>query len=163
AQDGETLRTLLPDGVEHVAQRHTGLEAALREAFAYGFDRGHERVVLVDSDSPTLPLGILRDACTGLEDHDVTIGPSADGGYYLLGLREPHGELFDGIAWSTHRVYEQTLDRAAGLKVRSLQEWYDVDTPEDLRRLEADLAHQPAGTALHTRAVMERLRLHATG
>ncbi len=162
-EDGALLRPMLPRGVQVCQQRQAGLGAALREAFERCFKQGHQRVVLIDSDSPTLPLSILRDACAGLEEHDLAIGPSADGGYYLLGMREPRLQLFDGIAWSTSSVYAQTLERAAGLKVLSLDEWYDVDTAEDLARLEADLAHQPATTAPNTRAVMERVRLHATG
>jgi uncharacterized protein len=159
AEDGEALRELLPSTVELRAQREPGLAVALREAFETCFAAGFERVVLVDSDSPTLPPTILHQGCERLGDHDATIGPSADGGYYLLGLRRMLPRLFEDIAWSTSSVYEQTLHRAidAGASVLRLPEWYDVDTPADLARLGADLAADPQ-VAPRTRAVMRRLR-----
>jgi glycosyltransferase A (GT-A) superfamily protein (DUF2064 family) len=82
-----------------------------------------------------------------------------DGGYVLLGLREPHAALFAGIKWSTEAVYEQTLARArkAGLSVHRQEPWYDVDTPEDLDRLRKELAQNPE-VAPRTREVLKNLR-----
>jgi glycosyltransferase A (GT-A) superfamily protein (DUF2064 family) len=131
----------------------------LKGAFEQHFADGFERVVLVDSDSPTLPIALLEAANDGLATHDVTIGPSADGGYYLLGLRAPQPRLFNRIEWSTPRVRAQTVERAAGLRMHELPEWYDIDTVEDLARLNADLHDQPPHVAKHTRAVMAPLQL----
>jgi glycosyltransferase A (GT-A) superfamily protein (DUF2064 family) len=79
-------------------------------------------------------------ALADLED-GVVIGLSTDGGYYLLGVKRPHRRLFDEIEWSTPRVFEQTLERAAqsSLTVTVLEPWYDVDDAEGLGRLRADL------------------------
>src|ERR1019366_7651311 len=73
-------------------------------------------------------------------DHGV-LGPSSDGGYYLLGLKEPHRRLFEDIAWSTERVAEQTIERAheIGLPIHALPTWYDIDDRQSLRRLHGEL------------------------
>ena len=94
-----------------------------------------------------------------LGDHDMSIGPTTDGGYYLIGLRSAHRGVFENIDWSTARVYAQTLARALdlGLRVRAVREWYDVDQPSDLERLGAELRALPPHVARHTRAVFERL------
>jgi len=152
--EAELLTSSVPSGVRLCAQAGAGLGDALRGAFDMHFAQGFERVVLVDSDSPTLPLAMLESACRELDQHDVTIGPSADGGYYLLGLRQQHDELFEQIAWSTEHVYQQTLDRASGLRVQALPEWYDVDVPADLERLLAELERAPGDVAPHTRQAL---------
>jgi uncharacterized protein len=162
-EDGAVLQALLPRGVRCIAQSGSGLGAALRSAFAVHFGEGYERALLIDSDSPTLPSRVLQAACDQLDTHDVTIGPSADGGYYLVGLRQPRPRLFEGIAWSTPRVYVQTLERARGLRVQSVDEWYDIDTPDDLVRLGADLRQQPAAVAMHTRTILQRVTLRTAG
>lgn len=93
--------------------------------------RGYGSVCLLNSDSPTLPPGYLVAAAVALavEGDRVVIGPAIDGGYYLIGLKAAHRPLFTGIAWSTERVFEQTVRRAAeiGLPVVVLPDWYDVD------------------------------------
>jgi len=154
AGEGALLRELVPPGVEVRAQAGAGLGDALRGAFVDHFARGFERVVLVDSDSPTLPRRILEDAGRGLSRHDVVVGPSVDGGYYLLGLRERRDALFEGIAWSTARVHRQTLERARGLRVLTLPEWYDVDVPADLEYLRAEVLRAPEEGARHTRQAL---------
>jgi uncharacterized protein len=163
AGDGPMLHDLLPPYAHCREQTGMGLGAALSGAFEQHFAAGFDRVVLIDSDSPTLPAGIVGAACDQLEQHDVTIGPSADGGYYLLGLREPRPALFEGVTWSTSTVYQQTLQRAHGLRVADLPEWYDVDGPQDLTRLEADLHQQSPHVAIYTREVMHRLKQHVAG
>jgi uncharacterized protein len=155
--EAELLAKLLPSGVRCAAQTGVGLGDALRSAFASHFAEGLSRVVLIDSDSPTLPPLLLEQACAALEEHDMAIGPSADGGYYLLALRQPRPSLFEDIAWSTDRVYQQTVQRAAGLLVHELPQWYDVDTLQDLSRLEADLRNEPMTVAVHTRAALAAL------
>jgi len=161
--EADRLGDLLPRGIRCQAQAGNGLGDALRGAFAAHFADGFVKVVLIDSDSPTLPRRLLDEACAALERHEVVLGPSADGGYYLLGLRKHQPALFDGIAWSTPRVLEQTVQRAAGLSLKLLDEWYDVDEPADLFRLQADLLHQPAAVASRTRAALRRLAVIAPG
>jgi len=97
--------------------------------------------LLLGADSPHLPLLLLRAALAAIPGHDVVLGPADDGGYFLIGLRAPQPALFEGIAWSTGEVLAQTLAKAAalGLSVYETPPWYDLDTPDDLRRLIGNL------------------------
>jgi rSAM/selenodomain-associated transferase 1 len=155
----QALAALLPAQVRLLEQRGQGLADALPYAFATHLAEGFSRVVLIGSDNPTLPPGLIERACVALDAHDVCIGPSVDGGYYLIGLREPHLGVFDTIEWSTSRVYGQTLARAErlGLRVHRLPAWYDVDEPPDLERLERELATSADTVAPYTRAALEHL------
>jgi hypothetical protein len=105
--------------------------------------RGHGSAVVLNSDSPTLPTALLVETADVLAQpgERAVLGPSSDGGYYLLGLKTVHARLFADIAWSTECVAEQTLERARELKldVHMLPVWYDVDDVEGLRRLSAEL------------------------
>ena len=105
--------------------------------------RGFAAVVILGADSPTLPGSHLRAAVRllGSAAADGVIGPSEDGGYYLIGLRAPCPALFAGVSWSTRRVLAQTLAKArrAGRRLRLLPAWYDVDTVADLHRLAGEL------------------------
>ena len=98
---------------------------------------------LLNSDSPTLPTAYLMAAATALAapGDRIVLGPSTDGGYYLLGLKRPHRRLFEDVDWSTERVSAQTLARAEelGLAVHQLPSWYDVDDLHALRLLVGEL------------------------
>lgn len=113
------------------------------------------RLAIVGSDSPTLPVRYIDMAFDMLEDSDVVIGPSVDGGYYLIGMSKSHSEIFEGIPWGGDRVLERTVEKAAdaGLSVTLLPEWYDVDTKDDLRRLGEELSRKEH-VAPHTRAFL---------
>jgi uncharacterized protein len=104
---------------------------------------GHHAVCLLNSDSPTLPTAYLTAAATALAapGDRIVLGPSTDGGYYLLGLKRPHRRLFEDIDWSTEKVSAQTLARARelGLPVHQLPSWYDVDDLDALRTLVGEL------------------------
>lgn len=101
-------------------------------------------LLVVGADSPTLPPSFLAAALEGLAGGraDVALGPTDDGGYYAVGLREPTPGIFDSVEWSTPRAYAQTARNAgrAGLRLLELPRWYDVDTPADLLRLRAEFA-----------------------
>ena len=114
---------------------------------------GHFSAIAINSDGPTLPAAYLRQAVARLDGADIVLGPSQDGGYYLIGLKQPRPELFRDIEWSTERVTAQTLDRAETLElsIALLPPWYDVDTPADLDRLQTELAILPAEALPHTR------------
>jgi len=111
-------------------------------------------VVIIGSDAPTLPRAHLHQALDELMAHDVVIGPSDDGGYYLIGARVPVPELFVDVHWSTAEVLPTTLQRLAGRSSLVLPPWYDVDSAEDLERLEAELAGLPPSVAPATRRVL---------
>lgn len=120
----------------------------------------HGRALVIGSDAPTLPLALLRAASAALDAADLVLGPSADGGYFLIGARVAVGAaLFDGVRFSTRFALLDTLTGAArlGLSVARTAPWYDVDTPDDLRVLGAHLSLAPT-LAPHTRRA---LRLYA--
>jgi len=104
---------------------------------------GHGAAVVLNSDSPTLPTALLVETAEALArpGDRAVLGPSSDGGYYLLGLKAAHRRMFEDVAWSTERVTEQTLERAReiGLDVHRLPVWYDVDDVDGLRRLYGEL------------------------
>jgi hypothetical protein len=96
-----------------------------------------ERVVLIGADSPDLPLHLIDEALAALADHDVVLGPSADGGYYLIGVARRVPPIFENMAWSTQEVWPQTTARlrAAGIAWHELPSWYDVDDGDGLQDL----------------------------
>src|SRR6266436_2808530 len=138
------LHGLLPDGFKLVAQRGETLGERLINAATDLLSTGFESVCLINSDSPTLPGQILKTAASLLaQDRDqVVLGPSEDGGYYLVGLKHPHQELFERITWSTAHVFAHTIERAAdiNLPVELLPTWYDVDDAATLRLLCEELS-----------------------
>lgn len=160
------LRTLLPDGFDLTLQSDGAFGERLLQGIVDLLAKGHAGAVLINSDSPTLPLSILRDAVAAVRSRDcVVLSPAIDGGYTLIGLSKPHARLFADIPWSTSSVYELTLVRAKelGLPVVNVPGWYDVDDASSLQILEAELAGQPLkfsqipGTdAPATRAFLER-------
>lgn len=153
------MAALTPAGFRLLPQEGEGLGARLTRLFARLLDEGHRGVVAVDSDSPTLPMAYVAAAARTLaqREADVVVGPSQDGGYYLIGVRAPRPDLFHGVPWSTPRTRAVTLARcrALGLSVRLLPRWFDVDTAEDLARLRAELGR--AGTPTRTAAFVRAL------
>jgi rSAM/selenodomain-associated transferase 1 len=137
---------LSPNGFRLIPQKGADLGQRLANALGRHIEMGYRRVVIMNSDGPTLPLAHLEEAFSGLGHADVTLGPGHDGGYYLIGLKHLYPELFQGIAWSTEQVIPQTLAicRQQGLTVHLLPEWYDVDVAADLERLSHDLARDPS-------------------
>jgi uncharacterized protein len=107
---------------------------------------GYRKVLALNADSPSLPQDYLCQAVNLLEDHDLVLGPSRDGGYYLIGMKALYPSVFEQIHWSTPVVLSQTLERAqaAGLRAALTSEWYDIDTASDLVRLALELEQLPA-------------------
>ena len=152
---GREIAALAPCAITLVAQRGDDLGArmlaALRELVEV---RGYAPAVLVGSDVPLLGAEHLFEAIDALRRNGgVVVGPSDDGGYYLIGMNDIHDGLFDGIAWGGDSVLIDTLTRAdrLGADVRIMRGGYDIDTIEDLRRVERDLAGEPAERAPHLR------------
>ena len=104
----------------------------------------HNRVVVIGSDSPTLPTTTIRAAFETLKHTHVVLAPADDGGYVLIGLSCPVPSLFEGIDWSTPRVLQQTRQQLTASKTPfvELPGWYDIDTLDDLIRLDNELDHQ---------------------
>jgi hypothetical protein len=163
--DGEALlRKLLPYPLHYLPQRGESLGEREANVFAELLPAGFSRVVLIGGDIPTLPLSHLQEAFSLLADaqRDVALGPSTDGGYYLIGARAFHPELFENITWSTSAVLAETFVQArrAGLRVVQVPAWYDIDSKEDLHQLVAELTPPISGErAPTTRAFLARLGL----
>lgn len=111
--------------------------------------------LLIGSDAPTLPVAFLRAGVEALERADVVLGPSADGGYYLIGARGAAPDLRGDIRWSSPHTLADTVARLTPLRIALLPPWYDVDTPEDLRLLQLHLTLRPKA-APASAAVLQR-------
>ncbi|MFZ0521526.1 MAG: TIGR04282 family arsenosugar biosynthesis glycosyltransferase [Candidatus Acidiferrales bacterium] len=146
APDREDLVQLVRGEVDVVAQKGDGLAAGLTSVFAHFTAPGAQRVVAFNSDSPHLPASILEGAFEALTDHDVVVGPTHDGGYYLVGAKAAHPALFDGDGMGTKSAFDGLLARARGLQlsIGFTDPFYDVDVEGDLTRLAAELRLAPA-------------------
>jgi uncharacterized protein len=163
-------------GVGLIAAWHDNFGDCLFAAIAALLAREHTGAVVLNSDSPTLPTALLVETAEVLAQPGdrAVLGPSRDGGYYLLGLKAPHRRLFEDVAWSTETVAQQTRARAAeiGLAVHVLPEWYDVDDRASLQMLRDELfagrvvvpgltSHPAAHTAALLEALLARTDLAA--
>ena len=135
----EAYAGIVPDEFDLLPQRGGAFEERLIHAIEDLLSLGFESVCLINSDSPTLPPRAFAQAAQILSKKEdiIVLGPSDDGGYYLIGLKKLHRTLFENISWSTESVMEQTSERAqeAALEVHLLAAWYDVDDSTALRRL----------------------------
>jgi len=132
--DEPSMQDWLGRELSYVPQGPGDLGQRMLRAFRRAFDEGHRRAVLVGTDIPALEAAHIRQAGELLEQHQLVLGPAADGGYYLIGLRQTHPELFAGISWGSSEVLHQTMAKASalGLSIAQLPELADVDRPEDL-------------------------------
>ncbi|PYL62605.1 MAG: glycosyltransferase [Verrucomicrobia bacterium] len=154
---------ILPGDFSLLPQRGIGFGERLYFAAEDLFRCGFDSVCLIDSDSPTVPARHFSRAIELLKTQGdcIVLGPSNDGGYYLIGLKKPHRELFEEIDWSTERVFDQTMRRARGmgLEVKLLPRGYDVDDAASLQRLRDELLGRNArhNVALNTRKFLASL------
>jgi uncharacterized protein len=141
-------------------QHGRDLGARMYHAFADVFSRGYSRAIMIGSDCPGLPAGYISQALLELESHDVVLGPTRDGGYYLIAFKEDslREDIFHGIVWSTSRVFVETMSRIedAALSVSILPQWEDIDELDDLRRFADD--RERAGSAVHTLKFIDQNR-----
>ena len=143
--DVDALALLAGPGVRVVAQRGEGLAAGLTSVFAHFAQGRQKRTIAFNSDSPHLPSAILEDAFEALTTHDIVVGPTYDGGYYLVGAKNSHPALFTGDGMGTGSALEQLLGRTRVLElsVSCVDPFYDIDVAEDLIRLAAELERAP--------------------
>jgi rSAM/selenodomain-associated transferase 1 len=138
------LREILPPSFGLLLQADANFDNVLIGAVRDLLGRGHDCVILVNSDGPTLPARLLLEAIDLLRrpQDRMVLGPAVDGGYYLIGLKAAHRHLFTGIRWGTDLVARQTLERASeiDLEVALLPEWYDVDDAQSYGWLREELA-----------------------
>ena len=140
----QMLRGLFPEKFGLLLKAGEDLGDALFGATRDLLLAGHDCVLLVNGDSPTLPSRFLVQAIEALrgEGDRLVLGPASDGGYYLIGLKRPHRRLFTQIEWGTDTVFSRTCERAAGIGLATtlLPEWYDIDDVETLHWLRDELA-----------------------
>jgi rSAM/selenodomain-associated transferase 1 len=154
---------ILPANFSLLPQRGDRFGERLYFAALDLFKCGFKSVCLIDSDSPSVPAENFTQAVKHLQTlgDRVVLGPCDDGGYYLIGLKKPHTELFEQIDWSTERVLAQTMQNAAkiGLEVKLLPMEYDIDDGAALRRLSNELLGQNArdSVAPNTRKFLARI------
>ena len=151
----------IPDTVTVFEQEGDGLGARMQNAFRQTLADGYNRAAVVGTDHPTLPISFVRQSFVALEaSRSVCIGPSEDGGFYLLGMNAYYPELFEGMTYSHDSVFTDTLARigATDARLTVLPRWYDVDTPAALGRMLGDLDDADI-EAPHTRRAVDRLQL----
>jgi rSAM/selenodomain-associated transferase 1 len=144
--DVNELVPLVDDQVQVVAQKGDGLAAGLTSVFAQFANGGRQRIIAFNSDSPHLPPSILEAAFEILTSHDIVVGPTHDGGYYLVGAKALHPALFEGDGIGTINALDRLLGRARALElsIGFTPPFYDIDVANDLIQLAAELRHEPA-------------------
>jgi uncharacterized protein len=144
--DVNELAQLAGSEVSIVAQKGEGLAAGLTSVFAHFTQDRERRTIAFNSDSPHLPRSVLEDAFETLVAHDVVVGPTHDGGYYLVGAKASHPTLFAGDGMGTSSALERLLSRARALElsVGFADPFYDIDVADDLTRLAEELRLAPA-------------------
>ena len=136
-EDAEGYFSRLAPDMELVCQQGDSLGERLDNLISAALASGSRRVVVMDSDSPTLPAAYVALAFERLNGADVVLGPARDGGYYLIGMKVPQPNLLRQVKMSTPNVLADTLElaKASGLAVSLLPTWYDIDTIADLQQL----------------------------
>ena len=141
------LRALIGDDAIYIPQIGADLGERLAAATQWAAEHRYTKILLVGSDSPTLPISYISKAFTLLDSRDIVVGPSTDGGYYLIGFSTSNIAMtvpfvFEEIAWSTADVFQQTVTNIRSLKATFglLPPWYDIDTAEDLAFLHAHIS-----------------------
>ncbi|PYT78421.1 MAG: glycosyltransferase [Acidobacteria bacterium] len=145
ASDAEDLSRVVAKTVPIVPQTGQGLAAGLACVFKHFAASGHQRVMAFNSDSPHLPAAVLETAFDLLETRDLVVGPTHDGGYYLVGAKASHPGLFSNDGMGTRNALEALLTRARelGISVQLTDPFYDIDIAADLRQLADELRRMP--------------------
>jgi rSAM/selenodomain-associated transferase 1 len=126
---------------KYVTQSKGDLGDRMKQAFQLGFDQGCDRIVMIGTDCPAIDKALIDRAFLALNKIEVVFGPAIDGGYYLIGLRKQILELFSTIEWSTASVLQDSLTivKDLDLSYELLEILPDIDRPEDLQYLKADI------------------------
>ena len=124
-----------------ILQKGNNLGERMYNAIQWLFDNGYQKVSLIGTDSPDLPLAFIKDAFQKLDSYKLVIGPSEDGGYYLIGMKNPFDMLFKNIEWGSDKVLKYTVSKAhsAGISYFLLPEWYDIDDLRSLSRWKLEI------------------------
>jgi len=133
----DKLKNILHSEPLFIEQNGADLGERMFNAFQFAFIGNSDAVVMIGTDSPTFPADYIEQAFENLKTADAVLGKTADGGFYLIGLRRVKKEIFEGVEWSSPQTFEQTKRNITRLNfnLREIPVWYDVDEPEDLRLL----------------------------
>lgn len=158
----EQLKSILPNR-EVFAQNGKDLGERMFCAFETVFAKGFEEVVMIGTDSPTFPIDYIEQAFEHLETtSEIILGKTEDGGFYLIGLRVLRREIFENVAWSTPKTFEQVYKNVhkLDLHLRETPSWYDVDEPKDLIKMQTEILRNSNAKrrAPHTYEWMENYR-----
>lgn len=126
------------------AQTGDDLGARMFHAFEFAFARNSDAVVMIGTDSPTFPIDYIEQAFEFMElETEAVLGRTEDGGFYLIGLRRLDARLFEAVAWSSPKTFEQVYRNLRRLDwhLREVPSWYDIDTPDDLEKLKKEFLH----------------------
>ena len=149
---------IIPAGVGVFPQKGATLGERLYNVFARLFKRGYGSVAVIGSDSPDMPLGFIEEAFKRLEDPsvDIVLGPAKDGGYYLIAMKRPVKEVFEGVRFSTPFALEDTIERTRemSLSLRLLPPWHDIDRPSDLLLLKNNRGAPLSGAFIQRTGVL---------
>ena len=156
--DAADLQAIFPHAAGFFPQCGENLGEKMHNALSDVLAKGYDACVLTGSDLPLMTADHLRSGFSALAQADVTIGPTSDGGYYLIGLKQPCSALFSGQTYSHASVFENTCAEAeaVGCTVGQALPCSDVDTPEDLYALWAQIANRPTHTAAFLRSLHEK-------
>lgn len=154
--DPKPLKNIFPTNCRFFPQQGADLGARMDHALTCVLSKGFDACILIGGDLPLLTPDHLRAAFTALESADMTLGPTSDGGYYLIGLRHPCSEVFRDQQYSTASVFDHTIAaaRAAGLTCSRAPLCDDVDTPEDLSTLWQIIQHCDSHTSRFLRSLI---------
>ncbi|MGA7414492.1 MAG: TIGR04282 family arsenosugar biosynthesis glycosyltransferase [Bryobacteraceae bacterium] len=143
--DVDELARLAGNKASVVAQKGEGLAAGLTSVFAHFTEERQRRIIAFNSDSPHLPRSVLEDAFETLAAHDAVVGPTQDGGYYLVGAKASHPTLFASDGMGTGSALERLISRVRTLELSLgwVGAFYDIDVSDDLTRLAAELRLAP--------------------
>ena len=144
AAEKNFLETIMPPEIIRIEQTGVGLGERMSNAFDFVFRQNSDSaVVLIGTDSPTFPVEYIERAFGFLEaNSNAVLGKSADGGFYLIGLRNSAPRIFRNVEWSSSEVHEQITANIVGSEIagfKTVPDWYDVDTPDELLRLRDEL------------------------
>ena len=153
------FKRISPPGTLLIPVECVDIGDCLSQVLGNLLEMGYPKVLAFNADGPTIPPQYIQTAVHQLDNDEVVLGPSEDGGYYLVGMKQLHPQIFSDIAWSTPQVLAQTMDKieALGLRAGLLPPWYDVDTDSDLARLQDELAALPNDRLIYTRQFLVAL------
>jgi len=160
------MEKLAPSCFQLFPQQGDDLGSRMAAVLERLFQMGHKSITLIGGDLPPVPLGFFNQAYAFLESSEkrVVLGPSRDGGYYLVGSNQPAPQIFAGMNWSHSEVLKETQTRLASLRVAYclLPPWFDIDTVDDLRYLESVLDNALKEAMTNTLPLLQRLGVDKT-